>query len=101
AGAVPAGSEEVLGVAAIAVDGEAPDSRQASIICLAVHVDAPQRAAERLRESCEASAAGRDAEWLICPLDQAPGLGEEQFKLVGYRYYRRDAATGDVLIKRL
>ena len=99
--AVSAGREEVLGVAAIAVGGEAADSRLASIICLAIHADAPQSAADRLRESCEASAAGRDAKWLTCPLDQAPGLSDEQLKLVGYRYYRRDTETGDVLIKRL
>jgi len=99
--AVPAGSEEVLGVAAIAVGGEAAESHQASIICLAVHADAPQSAADRLRESCEASAAGRDADWLTCPVDHAPGLSDEQLKLVGYRYYRRDTETGDVLIKRL
>ena len=100
-GTVSADGEEVLGVAAIAVGGEAADSRLAAIICLAIQTDAPQSAADRLRESCEASAAGREAEWLTCTLDQAPGLSDEQLKLVGYRYYRRNLETGDVLIKRL
>lgn len=100
-GTVPADSEEVLGVAAISVGGEAAEPRLASIVCLAVHANAPPSAADRLRESCEASAAGRDAEWLTCPLELTPGLSDEQLKLVGYRYYRRNLETGDVLIKRL
>ena len=96
-----AAGDEVIGVAAITIDEQATDARLASTVCLVVRADAPQRAADRLRESCEASAAGRDAEWLACALDQAPGLRDEQFRLAGYRYYRSDGERGEVLIKRL
>ncbi len=105
AAVIPAGDgserEDVLGVGAIEVGGQEMFEGQASIVCLAVRADAPQSAAQRLREACEASAAGREATWLTCTLDRAPGLSDEQYKSAGYRYYRRDSELGDVLIKRL
>lgn len=102
---LPAGdveeSEEVLGVGAIELSAQAQDSDRAAIVCLAVRADAPQSAATRLREACEASAAGRDAEWLTCGLTSAPALPAEEYKLAGYRYYRSEADQGDILIKHL
>ncbi len=91
--------EELLGVAAIEVLDQS--QIRVAIRCLAVRADAPQPVAARLREACEASAAGRDAEWLICPRSQAPALSSEAYESAGYRYYRRDPQLGDLLIKRL
>ncbi len=103
--ALPAGdletAEELLGVAAIQMFDQPSEDIHAAIRCLAVRADAPQLAATRLREACEASAAGRDAEWLTCPLRQTVGLSSEAYKSAGYRYYRRDTSVGDILIKRL
>lgn len=89
--------EDILGVAVARFDQGAV----ASIGCLAVRVDAPSSAAERLLHSCEASAGGRDFDWLSLTVDSTPGLTEEQYKSAGYRYYRRDNHGGDILIKRL
>jgi len=88
--------DDVLGVAAVSFANE-----RAAIRCLAVRPDAPASVAERLRDSCEASASGRDAEWLTLTTASAIGLSGEQFRSSGYRYYRRDANGSDVLIKRL
>ena len=88
--------EDVLGVAAVTFSTD-----RASIPCLAVRPDAPASVAERLRDSCEASASGRDADWLTLTTSSTIGLNEEQYKSAGYRYYRRDANGSDVLIKRL
>lgn len=89
--------EDILGVAAVRFG----DDGRASIRCLAVRSDAPPSAAERLRDSCEASAGGRDARWLTLTIATAPGLSAEQYKSSGYRYYRRDVHGSDVLVKRL
>ncbi len=89
--------EDILGVAAV----QFSDDGRASIRCLAVRSDAPASAAERLRDSCEASAGGRDARWLTLSVTTAPGLTAEQYKTSGYRYYRRDVHGSDVLVKRL
>lgn len=88
--------EDVLGVAAVKFATD-----RASVPCLAVRPDAPASVAERLRDSCEASASGRDAQWLTLTTSTTIGLSEEQHRSSGYRYYRRDAAGSDVLIKRL
>ena len=88
--------EDVLGVAAVKFATD-----RASIPCLAVRPDAPASVAERLRDSCEASASGRDAQWLTLTTSTTIGLSEEQYRSSGYRYYRRDADGSDVLIKRL
>ena len=89
--------EDILGVAAVQFEvGE-----RASIRCLAVRPDAPASVAERLLDSCEASASGRDVDWLALTVSTAPGITDEQYKSSGYRYYRRDAYGSDVLIKRL
>lgn len=102
---LPAGaveeSEEILGVGAIEFSAGTQESDRAAIVCLAVRADAPQSAATRLREACEASAAGRDAEWLTCGLTHAPALQAEEYKSAGYRYYRYESDLGDILIKRL
>lgn len=90
-------AEDILGVAAV----QFSDEGQASIRCLVVRADAPASAAERLRDSCEASASGREAQWLSLTVGTAPGLSREQYKSAGYRYYRRDAQGSDVLVKRL
>ena len=90
-------AEDVLGVAAVRFGGGA----RASLHCLAVRADAPSSAAERLRDSCEASAGGRAYKWLTLTVAATPGLTEEQCQSAGYRYYRRDAHGSDVLIKRL
>ncbi len=89
--------EDILGVAA--VHFAAGD--RASLRCLAVRPDAPSTAAERLRDACEASASGRDYEWLMLAVATATGLMDEQYKRSGYRYYRRDSNGSDILIKRL
>ena len=89
--------EDILGVAAVQFEADA----HASIRCLAVRPDAPASVAERLRDSCEASASGRDAAWLTLTVSTAPGMTDEQYKSAGYRYYRRAADGSDVLIKRL
>lgn len=88
--------DDVLGVAAVGFTTE-----RAAIRCLAVRPDAPASVAERLRDSCEASASGRAAEWLTLTTSTTIGLSEEQYRSTGYRYYRRDAHGSDVLIKRL
>ena len=89
--------EDVLGVAVVRFD----EGAAASIGCLAVRADAPASASERLLHSCEASAGGRDFDWLSLTIETTPGLTEEQYKSAGYRYYRRDDTGGDTLIKRL
>ncbi len=89
--------EDILGVAAVHFEVEG----RASIRCLAVRPDAPASVAERLYESCEASASGRDVAWLGLTVSTSPGMSDEQYKSAGYRYYRRDADGSDVLIKRL
>ena len=90
-------AEDILGVAAV----QFGDGERAAIRCLAVRPDAPASVGERLRESCEASASGRDVQWLTLTVSTATGLTDEQYKLSGYRYYRRDADNSDILIKRL
>ncbi len=90
-------AEDILGVAAV----QFGEGERAAIRCLAVRPDAPASVGERLRESCEASAGGRDVRWLTLTVSTATGLTDEQYKLSGYRYYRRDAGNSDVLIKRL
>ena len=89
--------EDILGVAAVAFEA----GEGASIGCLAVRPDAPSSVAERLHDSCEASASGRDVAWLTLTVATSPGMTDEQYKSAGYRYYRRDAYGSDVLIKRL
>ncbi|MDE2967859.1 MAG: bifunctional diaminohydroxyphosphoribosylaminopyrimidine deaminase/5-amino-6-(5-phosphoribosylamino)uracil reductase RibD [Chloroflexota bacterium] len=89
--------EDILGVAAV----EFGDDGRAMIRCLAARPDAPGSVAERLRDSCEASAGGREIRWLCLTVQTVSGLSEEQYKSAGYRYYRRDASGSDVLIKRL
>ncbi len=89
--------EDILGAAVVRFD-EGP---AASIGCLAVRADAPASAGERLLHSCEASAGGRDFDWLTLTVETAPGLTDEQCRSAGYRYYRRDDSGNDILIKRL
>ena len=89
--------EEILGVGAV----QLTEAERAAIRCLAVRQGAPTNVGERLREACEASASGRDFEWLSLTVSSAPGVTAEQCKSAGYRYYRRDAHGSDVLIKRL
>jgi diaminohydroxyphosphoribosylaminopyrimidine deaminase/5-amino-6-(5-phosphoribosylamino)uracil reductase len=89
--------EDLLGIAAV----QFGDDGRASIRCVAVRPDAPASVSERLRDSCEASAAGRDVQWLTLTEATAPAVTEEQYKSAGYRYYRRDAHGSDVLVKRL
>ena len=88
--------DDVLGAAAVSFATE-----RAALRCLAVRPDAPASVAERLRDSCEASASGRDAVWLTLTTSSTIGLSDEQYQSTGYRYYRRDANGSDVLIKRL
>ena len=92
-----AAAEDIVGVGAVAFAAGDP----ASIRCLAARVDAPASTGERLRESCEASAAGRDAAWLSLTRTLAPALSDEQCRDAGFRYYRRADDGADVLIKRL
>ncbi len=94
-------TEEILGVGAIELPTSDARANRAAMVCLAARLDAPASAATRLREACEASAAGRDAEWLTCSLNSAPGLSEDEYKSAGYRYYHNDAENGIVLIRRL
>ena len=89
--------DDVLGVAAVRVEAE----RRAAIQCLAARPDAPSSTIARLRDACEASAAGREAEWVTLAESAAPGMSEDDFREAGYRYYRRDEAGSDVLIKRV
>ena len=89
--------EDIVGVGAVGFDPDGP----ASIRCLAARVDAPATTGERLRESCEASAAGRDAEWLSLPRTQTPALSDEACREAGFRYYRSAEDGSDMLIKRL
>ena len=89
--------EDVLGVAAVGFDEDGP----AALRCLTARPDAPASTADRLRESCEASASGRDAEWLALPRLRTPALSDEHCREAGYRYYRRAADGSDVLIARL
>ena len=90
-------TEDVLGVGAVQLDG----SERAEIRCLTVRSDAPSTVAERLRAACEASASGRDHQWLTLTLSNAPAVTEEQSKSAGYRYYRRNQQGAAVLIRRL
>ncbi len=89
--------EDIVGVAVVRFD----EGLAASIGCLAVRADAPSSAGERLLHSCEASAGGRDFDWLTLTVESAPGLTDDQYKSAGYRYYRRDETGNDILIKRL
>ena len=89
--------EDILGVAVARFD----QGPVASVGCLAVRADGPASAAERLLHSCEASAGGRDFDWMTLTVETTPGLTDEQYKSAGYRYYRRDERGGDILIKRL
>ncbi|MDE2893623.1 MAG: bifunctional diaminohydroxyphosphoribosylaminopyrimidine deaminase/5-amino-6-(5-phosphoribosylamino)uracil reductase RibD [Chloroflexota bacterium] len=89
--------EDIVGVAVVRFD----EGLAASVGCLAVRADAPAIAGERLLHSCEASAGGRDFDWLTLTVETAPSLTDEQYKSAGYRYYRRDDRGNDILIKRL
>ncbi|MCY3922857.1 MAG: bifunctional diaminohydroxyphosphoribosylaminopyrimidine deaminase/5-amino-6-(5-phosphoribosylamino)uracil reductase RibD [Chloroflexi bacterium] len=89
--------EDIVGVAVVRFDA----GLAASVGCLAVRADAPASAGERLLHSCEASAGGRDFDWLTLTVETAPSLTDEQYKSAGYRYYRRDDRGNDILIKRL
>ncbi len=93
---VPGASDDALGVAAVRFD----EGARASISVLALRPDAPDVAAERLRASCEASASGRDYEWLTCS-PSAYGPTASQLRSAGYRYFRRDSDGRELLIKRL
>ncbi len=89
--------EDVVGVGAVGFESDGP----AGICCVAARVDASATVGERLREACEASAAGRDAEWLSLDRRRTPALSDEACREAGFRYYRRSADGSDVLIKRL
>ena len=93
----PHAAEQILGVGAVQLD----DAEHAAIRCLAVRLEAPSSVGERLHEACEASAAGRGAEWLRLTVPDAPALSAEQYQSLNYRYYRRDQNGSIVLIKRL
>ena len=93
----PDSVEDILGVAAV----HFATGERAALRCLAVRPDAPSTAAERLRDACEASASGRDYDWLTLAVATATGLMDEQYKRNGYRYYRRDRNGSNILIKRL
>ena len=88
---------DVLGAAAV----QFGDTERASIRCLVARADAPASVGDRLRDSCEASASGREIEWLTVASAMGPGLTTEQYKSAGYRYYRRDAQGSAVMIKHL
>ena len=90
-------TENILGAAAVQLTG----AQYAEIRCLAVRADAAGSVGERLHDACEASASGRDFAWLNLVVSNAPAMTEEQYKSIGYRYYRRDEHGSVVLIKRL
>ena len=93
----PIETEEIVGIGAVQVDGH----ERADIRCLAVRTGAPSTVANRVREACEASASGRDHEWLSLPRSTTPAVTDEQCASAGYRYFRQDEGGSPVLIKRL
>ena len=87
-----------IGVAALRLPAAA---ESAELVCLTLRFGAPISAAERLREAAEASALGRECQWITAPLHTANALSPEAWKAVGYRYYRKSPNGQDTLIKSL
>ena len=87
-----------LGVAALRLPAE---RESAELVCLTLRAGAAPSAAERLREAAEASAQGRERQWITAPLHSRNAPTADSWRKAGYRYYRKSPNGLNTLIKAL
>lgn len=94
------GNEALEGAAAAAL---LPDQSAAQLAVLVMRRGAAPQLATRLRESIEASCAGRGRRWMLAAPGSAMSAagGADALRAVGYRYFRRDGEGRDLFIKPL
>ena len=90
--------DTAIGIAALRLPTGADT---AELVCLILRAGAPTSTAERLREASEASARGRECQWIVAPRQQTANLNPSIWNKAGYRYYRKSANGADTLIKLL
>ena len=103
---IAAAGDAIVGAAAFLPAGGADEEAgsTAQVALLLVQADAGPDVAARLAEAAEASAAGRGFRWLTAPLSPhglTAARAREDWAGAGYRYYRRSADGGEMLIKEL